>query len=1051
MSLNLRWLYPTAFWCLLLSGIAGLAYQVAWARYLSLLLGSTSYGVVAVLVAFMGGLALGNAWLGRYADRFQRPLQLYGWLEIGIAIYGILFPSYFELCQRGYVAIASSFAPGNPGLLALKFLFSFAAILVPATLMGGTLPILTRLVTRSLGELRGRVAGLYFVNSLGAVIGVIAADFWWVPSHGLEATVLFAAALNALVGIIALLVHSGLRDSWNPGTSVPISGAASVDAATSAAIAASPDETFSPFELRLAIAAAGVSGFVAMLYEVVWTRLLALALGSSTHAFSIMLVTFIAGIAAGAWIVGRWRALRRTFDAFGWAELALAGFLLVSMFFYHLLPYGFYRLGLVLARTPENHVVYQFLQFLVCFAVMFVPALCLGMTLPLASRVATSELARTGRGVGVVFSVNTLGTVLGAALSGLLLLPWLGLASTLALGVALNLAIALVVLLRRSKVLRRLSIAGTPALVLGLVAFAGSTLDPTWDSAFAQGLWRDRDASISPREYQTRIRTLDLRYHRDGAGSTVAVAATQRGPDAPVHVNLRVNGKTDATSEGDLPTQLLSGHIPMLLHHLVEDALVVGIGSGITCGAILTHPEVQRLDVVEISPEVYQAARIHFAPHNNGALDHPKARVVVDDAKSFLKTANRRYDVIVTEPSNPWMAGVSGVFSLEYYQSCLASLKPGGIIAQWVQVYETNDEAIRTVLATFGSVFPHFSVWQTLPGDLLLVGSAQPTAKDLDRIRRRFHQPAVLQDLRRADVLSLPALLGLQLVSEENGAFLVPPDTVRHSDFFPVLEYIAEKAFFARRQTSFLDSFDERYLRHPATLLGIHLRETPLTVQDARTIVLLHDTAKVPHPTLARSVLSHWQELDPSDLLPVEMASKMEFPPSNSAVYAQDMVHALDLMMARFQTEPEPLRMYSRYLQSAYRQARSAFHQPATGELTTVLEFLAERDAVHRLSHQLRLAELAWDLGQQDRFIELTSQTLLHAGAAGTEARFDFDYSAPGRVLHLLIETLWRNGRHADARWWSDAARQSGYLDPGSRYFNRGLDMVVRKVTTPGP
>ncbi|MGE4181516.1 MAG: fused MFS/spermidine synthase [Limisphaerales bacterium] len=1047
MSRKLRWLYPTAFWCLLLSGIAGLAYQIAWARYLSLLLGSTSYGVVAVLVAFMGGLALGNAWLGRFADGFRHPLRLYGWLEIGIAIYGILFPTYFELCQRGYVAIASSFAPGHPGLLAIKFLVSFAAILLPATLMGGTLPILTRLVTRSLGELRGRVAGLYFVNSLGAVIGVIAADFWWVPTYGLEATVLFAAALNALVGVIALLAQSGFRDSWTSDSSYD--SATATDGAANAADGLG--ERFSPFELRLAIAAAGISGFVAMLYEVVWTRLLALALGSSTHAFSIMLVTFIAGIAAGAWIVGRWRNLRGTFDAFGWAELALAGFLLVSMFFYHLLPYGFYRLGLVLARSPENHVVYQFLQFLVCFAVMFVPALCLGMTLPLASRVATSELARTGRSVGVVFSVNTLGTVLGAALSGLLLLPWLGLASTLALGVALNLAIALVVLLRRSKVLRRLSLATTPALVLGLVAFAGSTLDPTWDNAFAQGLWRIRDDRLTLRNYQDRVRTLDLRYHRDGAGSTVAVAATRGNPDAPVHIDLRVNGKTDASSGGDLSTQLLSGHIPMLLHHLVEDALVVGIGSGITCGAILTHPEVERLDIVEISPEVYEAARIHFAPYNNGALDHPKARVVIDDAKSFLATANRRYDVIVTEPSNPWMAGVSGVFSLEYYESCLATLKPGGIIAQWVQVYETNDEAIRTVLATFGSVFPHFSVWQTLPGDLLLVGSAQPTAKDLDQIRRRFHQPTVLQDLRRADVLSLPALLGLQLVSEENGAFLVPPDTVRHSDYFPVLEYIAEKAFFTRRETSFLDSFDERRLRHPTTLLGAYLRETPLTIEDARTVVLLHHTAKVPHPSLVRSVLKHWQEKDPTDLLPVEIASKMEFPPPNSAIYAQDMFHARELMMARHETEPESLRMYSRYLQNNYRQARSTFHQPATGELTAVLEFLAERDPLHRLSHRLRLAELAWDLGQRERFIQLTSETLLHTGEPGTKGHFDLDYSAPGRVLHLLIETLWRDARHADAQWWADAARQSGYLDPEGRYFDFSLDMVVRKVTRASP
>jgi len=1038
MSLSLRWLHPTAFWCLLLSGAAALIYQVAWARYLSILLGSTSYGVVAVLVAFMGGLALGNAWLGRYADRLKRPLSLYGWLEIGIAAYGIFFPTYFELCQSGYGKLASALTPGSPWLLALKFFFSFAAILVPATLMGGTLPVLTRLVTRSLGELRGRVASLYFVNSLGAVLGVLIGDFWWIPSHGLEVTLLGAAALNALVGVIALFVHSGLRDV----------GTAS-DSTEPIPATASDDEVFSPFELRLAIAAAGVSGFVAMLYEVVWTRLLALALGSSTHAFSIMLVTFIAGIATGAWIVGRWRSLRRTFDAFGWVELALALTLLASMSFYHLLPYGFYRLGHLLARSPENYVVYQGLQFLVCFGVMFIPALCLGMTLPLASRVATSELARTGRSVGVVFSINTLGTVLGAALSGLVLLPWLGLAPTLAFGLALNLAIALVVLFRRTTALRRLMLAATPILVIGLVGYANAVLDPKWDRAFAMGLWRVRGTPPSLREFEAKIQALDLRYHRDGAGSTVAVAASKQSPTAPEQIDLRVNGKTDASSHGDLPTQLLSGHIPLLLHTNVQDALVVGIGSGITCGAILSHPDVQRLDIVEISPEVYDAARTLFAPYNNGALTHPRSRVIIDDAKSFLKTAGRKYDVIVTEPSNPWMAGVSGVFSLEYYETCLASLKPGGIIAQWVQVYETDDTAIRTVLGTFGSVFPNFSVWQTLPGDLLLVGSVQPTAKDLDRIQQRFNQPEVLKDLNRADIFSLTALLGLQLVSEENGSFLVPPDTIRHSDYFPVLEYIAERAFFARGETLFLNDFDERLLRRPTTLLGRFIQRAPLTLQDLRPIVLLHASADVPHPSLVRSVLRQWQQLNPLDLLPVEMAAKMEFPPPNSLILAHEMSRARDLMFAKADTEPEPLRMYSRYLQNSYRQARSVFYQPPTEELQAVLEHLVEKDPVHHHSHQLRLAELAWDLGDEQRFIELTTKTLLHTGAAGATGRFDFDFSAPGRVLFLLIETLWRKGQVADAQWWCDAARQGGYLDPKSRYFSRRLEMVIRKIEGP--
>jgi spermidine synthase len=298
-------IFSTAVFCLLISGMAGLVYEIVWARYLALFLGHTSYAVVAVLVAFMGGLALGNVWFGARADRSNRPLALYAWLEIGIGLYALAFPSYYELCHHAYVALARSWHPGSTGLLGMKFVFSLLTILLPTALMGGTLPVLTKLVTRSLGELQARVAALYFINSAGAVAGVLAADFWWIPTIGLQATVLAGAAMNLFVGALALFISGWIRE----GKSVLM-------AEPSPAVSAENDESFSSGELRLAIVGIGLSGFVAMLYEVVWTRLLALALGSSTHAFSLMLVTFISGIAVGAWIIGRWKKLRRTMEAF---------------------------------------------------------------------------------------------------------------------------------------------------------------------------------------------------------------------------------------------------------------------------------------------------------------------------------------------------------------------------------------------------------------------------------------------------------------------------------------------------------------------------------------------------------------------------------------------------------------------------------------------------------------------------------------------------------------------------------------------------------------
>jgi spermidine synthase len=590
MKSNLRVIYALVMACFFASGVAGLVYQIAWTRYLSLFLGHTSYAVVAVLVAFMGGLAIGNAASGKWTDRVERPLALYGWLEIAIAIYAVLFPSYYELCHGLYISAARHFEGGGMPLLLLKFAFSFITILLPAALMGATFPALTRFVTRSLAELRERVAWLYFINSLGAVFGCWVADFWWVPKIGLEMTVYAAAVLNALAGLIAL----GMSRAILEGSPVAVTAPAANPNIT--------DEYFSALDLKVATIAIGFSGFVAMLYEVAWTRLLALALGSSTHAYSIMLMTFIAGIAAGAMLIARWKTLRRTLDAFGWAEIALAGTTLLSMFTYELLPYWFTELASLLSRRTEAFPIYQALQALVCFAVMFIPALCLGTTLPLASRIATAELAHTGRSVGKIFAVNTIGTVLGAIATGLWFMPAFGLAATFCIGIIINAAIGAAI------VYRHLLTRPKPALIVSSLAAAllfvwlgNGIFRDRWQHAFLQGIWRQRGGVGSIQRFRDVGRTHIIDYYKDGAGATVVV---DHLIDNPKYVALRVNGKVDASS-GDEGTQLILGHLPSLLNTRATNALVVGLGSGMTSGAILRHTNFLSVQAVDISPEVF--------------------------------------------------------------------------------------------------------------------------------------------------------------------------------------------------------------------------------------------------------------------------------------------------------------------------------------------------------------------------------------------------------------------------------------------------------------
>ncbi|HOW63957.1 MAG TPA: fused MFS/spermidine synthase [Candidatus Paceibacterota bacterium] len=1022
----------TAVFCLWISGAAGLVYEVVWMRYLALFLGSTAYGIIAALVAFMGGLALGNAWIGRFADRIRRPLALYAWLEIGIGLYALVFPAYYEFCHQGFVRVAAGWEPGSRGLLVLKFGFSLLTIFFPTLLMGGTLPVLVKLVTRSLGELRERVSTLYFINSAGAVVGCCVADFWWIPVLGLQATVWAGAGLNLLVGAVGLVVSSWLQE-----------GAVRSHArAEPVASLASEEETFTPSELRLAVVGIGLSGFVAMLYEVVWTRMLALALGSSTHAFSIMLITFISGIAVGAWIVGRWRRLRRTLDAFAWTELALAATLLLSMGFYDAIPYWFGQISGTLARRPEIFPLYGLAQALVCFLVMFVPTLFLGMTLPLVSRIATAELARTGRSVGAVFSVNTLGTVLGAAVTGLWLLPSLGLAGTLMLGISVNAAIGLAVLGRKLPRIRLLVWVGTPVGAAMFVMAASVIFADHWERVFTRALWR-LEKPLAPSAYHALINGTRLNYYRDGAGATVSVESTQQG--GVQHLTLAVNGKPDASTGNDVTTQRLLGHIPMLLRPESRQVLVVGLGSGMTCAAVLRHPTVEHLDAVEISPEVAEAARL-FSEHNDQVLDHPKFHLAREDAKTFLQLTRRQYDVIVSEPSNPWMAGVAGVFSHEYYRSCRERLTPDGLMVQWVQIYETDDESFQVVLKTFGSVFPYFSVWMTAETDLALVGSTRPIRTDLQALRNRFVVPSVKSDLERIDLFRLPVFLSREIISQDNAPFVAPPEVAVHSDFYPVLEYLSQRAFFVRTGTSVPVTFDESFSPRPGTLLAQYLDKYPLTEDDYSAFGLFKLEQGMPDDRLYRSLLLRWMADYPQSTNAVELSAKAADFGLSDELEVQRLQSRRAMIWERSAADPEVLRYYGHFLMRSYAHLRSVFYRPPSAELEAVLQRLIEVDPLNQRVYRLHLAGLAWDRRDDAACFRFAREGLSPDTNAYGVANFELDRIAPKRIQARLIEAFWQAGKPREAWAVCQEALHQGYLDPTSDARDPLLDLTYRKV-----
>ncbi|MBI2985988.1 MAG: fused MFS/spermidine synthase [Deltaproteobacteria bacterium] len=831
-----------------LSGMAGLIYEVLWAKHLSLFLGNTANAHTVVLATFMGGLAVGYFLFGKMVDRAGSALGLYGWMEIAIGLSGALFVPLLGGLGSLYISLISRFGSDSALATPSRFILSSLLFFLPTVLMGGTLPVLSRFVVRSLGEVESRVGWLYFLNSLGAVCGSLLAGFLFIPRLGLNLPIMVAAALNLFVGLTALVLRRWERyerdETAAPTTSHIHEGA-----------------LYTPWQLRIAVLGIALSGGAALIYEIAWIRLLSLVLGSSTYSFSLMLAAFIAGIASGSFVVARkWWSRLGPYALFALAELAIALSIILTLPVYGRLPFYFATLANLFIRVPETFWLYQLINFLVCFFLMLLPTFFLGTTLPLVSRVSASSVKTLGENVGNVFAANTAGTLLGAVAAGLFLLPLLGIKRLIELGVAINLLVGAFALwvspgLGRRK--KRLALSAAFALfIFYLISF------PQWDkNILSSGVFRIRDFQVGTSyEDFRRAPREEILYYKDGANMTVAVSQKDSK-----ELTLKVNGKPDASSQGDLPTQVLLGQIPLLLKPDAKEVLVIGLGSGITCGSVLRHP-VERLDVVEISPEVAEASR-HFAPHNDQALEDPRLKLHLEDAKVFLKVSPRQYDVVISEPSNPWIAGVGSLYSVEFYQDVRSRLRPDGLLVQWFHSYEMTDETLRLVLRTFAAAFEHVTLWNSMTADLLLIGSSKPLAVDFKKSLDRLSSSGVMGDLRRIGISSLPTILSLQMASDA-GVRRAAGKGRLNEDLFPILEYEAPKAFFLGRVSQLAVAYDER--RYPADNASLYfmryLETHPLAAVETKNLANYH-LSYGPSTSLglARNFVDLWLKRDPKD------------------------------------------------------------------------------------------------------------------------------------------------------------------------------------------
>ena len=758
--------------CFFLSGAAGLIYQVAWGKELGLIFGHTVYAIATVLAVFMAGLAAGSAWLASWRQDHPRPTLLYAWIELGVAATGAL--SLIGLVGVRYLYLAAHPVIGTaaPFLLLLRFLGAAIVLFIPTFLMGGTLPILIRGFTRE-NELGVRISRLYWVNTLGAVTGTLLAGFVLLPALGLRLTIAGAVLLNVLAGLIALRLSSAPSEAQ--GT-LPLPGDA-----THAAGETSPFPSFN--FLLIAFAVVGAS---AIAYEVAWTRLLATTLGSSTYAFTLMLATFLAGIVIGSFLFERWfsRTGRSvSLETFSRTQTytALAALLFLTIF--QRLPA---IIPPILRATHESFAGLILAQFLISALAMLPAAIIFGFNFPAVVLLFTGGAhSQTGYSavVGRAYAANTFGAIVGAIVTGFWLVPALGSYRVVGLIAAANLLLALALELFSRP--RRVNSLVLNAAVLALVMFAGfsSVFYNRALASFSTVLYfQTHNGRLTPAE---NAATVDLPFVADGLNASIAVNRTDN------YFGLTTNGKVDA-STADTPTQLLLGHLGAVVDHAPQRVLVVGFGAGMTASAVARYPEVQQIDCVEIEPAVIQAAP-YLEKLNRGVLRDPRLHIYLEDARNFLLTSRQQYDLIISQPSNPWIAGIATLFTDEYYAAVRAHLTQGGRFIQWMEGYSLAPSDLRMIFATLSRHFPETTLWQISSGDLIALNRTSTSPLKFDRMRALWNIPGLREDYEKLELRHPEGIVTYYALNDQ-AVRRIASGSVLNTDDRTLLEYRAPRA-----------------------------------------------------------------------------------------------------------------------------------------------------------------------------------------------------------------------------------------------------------------
>ncbi len=759
------------------SGLCGLIYEVVWSHLLTLVFGNTTYAISTVVGVFMFGLALGSYLCGKLLSKVKNLFKTYALLEIGVGIYAAFSIPLLSVVQVIHTELFPSVYTHHFLLNVIRIILSSLLLLCPTLLMGATIPLLSQALTRSPRMIGRDIGLLYAINTLGGAAGCFFSAFTLIPALGIQLTIYTGAGLNVLLGLTMWTLSGGLL----PG-----------DTKESKPSAVSQNKSIGKLPATmgkqplLVLFVFIASGFLALLYEVAWSRALILVFGTSIYAFATILTTYLLGLALGSMMLGRLTDRVRS-------PIALLAILQM------VIGASVFLTTPLIGRLPDYFMIFfsdkniswgtmALTEFIVCLLLIITPTFASGASFPLVTRIFMNYRGfKIGRTVADVYTFNTLGGILGSLAAGFILIPTIGVEKTLLWGAGANFMVAAFLGMITSDIRKVARFAwGIGSVLAGIVEIL---LLPSWNpKVLNSGVYMyGKTMANTPgtADVNSFMSPYKLLYYREGSSATVTVFQRDN-----IRF-LRVNGKTDGSNSRDDYTETFLGILPIVYSKNPENVLVIGLGTGITLGSVLDYP-IKKVDCVEISPEVVEASR-WFDEDNGFALSSASARLHVLDGRTWLMAMPETYNIITSEPSHPWQTGNANLFTVDFFKLAVKRLKKGGIFCQWLPIYQMEKEHFRLLVSSFKKVFPYVHIW-IVNTDALLIGSAEDLPPiNYPEFQKRMAMPRIKQRLAKMEVNTPEDLLSFFYLDNDAVNKLVEGVTGVNSDNYPVLEFSAPK------------------------------------------------------------------------------------------------------------------------------------------------------------------------------------------------------------------------------------------------------------------